>query len=554
MTDRDSDIAALMEKGRALHAEGKIGQAELAYKEILKIRRNDPDALHLIGVVSCQRGDMIQGIRMIHRALHNQPEFPEAYGSLAAIYLNTGDTEEALEMARTADEQGGAGFAVLDAMSRAQISLGKQEESLEVFARMDAIRPDDPDVLSSWGGVLFNLGRFAEAEEKYARVTAIDPGNIEARCFQAQALKSQGRFQDALDMLEEILASNPGYVPAKIHAGDSMQALGRGDEAIEQFRNAIAVEPEHAEAHFNLGVALLTNEQYSEGWREYSWRFRTDAYARFRPPLPVPLWEGEPLDGKSILIFAEQGMGDTIQFARYAVPLKQRGAEVHCRCAAVVADLIATISGISGVHRMDGSPVPICDFQISMMDLPRIFNTDRETIPAKDGYVSAPKDTFRPNEGFGVGLVWQGNRAHKNDAFRSIPLSCLEDVIAIDGINFYSLQVGEEAQQIVDLGWVDQIEDLAPGIRDFSDSADILSKLDLLITIDSAPAHLAGALGTPVWTLLPTIADWRWGRHGQTTCWYNSMRLFRQVSLGEWGSVVDEIADALKRLRDAKSI
>lgn len=544
MSEQEAEIETLMHEATALYGAGRIGMAENAYKAVLKKQRNHPGALHLLGVITCQRGDKERGMRMIERALRVKSPFPDAYNSLATICLNTGDPERAIEMTGRALDQDAANVAALKIRARAQTRLKDIEGAVATYAEIDRIRPDDPVVVANWAQALLSLERFEDAAQLFARAMDLDPTNREAWCYRAQALKGTGRFGDALAMLEALLAEYPDYVPAMIHAGDALQTLGRHDAAIRMFRDAVAAKPDHAEAHFNLGVALLSQGAFHEGWQEYAWRFRMDAYADFRPPIPAPVWTGEPLAEKRILIFAEQGMGDTIQFVRYAGPLAAQGAEVHCLCAEAVAGIVATVDGIAAVHGYGGK-VPRFDYQISMMELPHVFDTTPETVPGKDGYIRATKDVFRPGPGFNVGLVWQGNRAHKNDTYRSIPLERFGDLLSVAGATFYGLQLDDDAKRIGELGWDQRIADLSSGISSFADTADIVSKLDLVISVDTSVAHLAGALGTPVWVLLPTVADWRWGRHTDSTCWYNAMRLFRQTSLGEWAPVLSDIKTAL---------
>ncbi len=547
MNEQEAEIETLMHEATALYGAGRIGMAENAYKAILKKRRNHPGALHLLGVITCQRGDRERGVRMIERALRLQTPFPDAYNSLATIYLNTGDPERALEMTGHALDQDPANVAALKIRAQVQMRLKDIEGAVVTYAEIDDVRPDDPAVVANWAQALLSLERFEDAAHLFARATDLDPANREAWCYRAQALKGTGRFADALSMLEDLVAENPDYVPAMIHAGDALQALGRHDEAVGMFRRAVAAKPDHAEAHFNLGVALLSQGAFHEGWQEYAWRFRMDAYAGFRPPIPAPAWTGEPLAGKRILIFAEQGMGDTIQFVRYATPLAAQGAEVHCLCAEAVAGIVATVDGIAVVHGYGGK-VPRFDYQISLMELPHVFDTTPETVPGRAGYLRSPKDVFRPGPGFNVGLVWQGNHAHKNDAYRSIPLERFDDLLSAAGATFYSLQLADDAKRIDELGWDGRIADLSSGISSFADTADIVAKLDLVISVDTSVAHLAGALGKPVWVLLPTIADWRWGLRSETTCWYETMRLFRQTTLGDWAPVLRDVDAALSGL------
>ena len=542
--DTEEKIKVLLSEAVVLHSAGAIGRAEPMYKTILQLQRHHPEALHLLGMLSYQRGDQEKGIRYIKRALVVRPDFPDALNNLAGIHLHAGDAKQALSLLQKALVLHEDYMAGLQTLARVHIRLRDYEGAASAYQRMDALDPGNQSVLKDWAATLLTLGHYGEAEGMFGRVLEQDPANKDARCFLAQTIKAQGRFAEALIILDDILSDNPEYVPALVHAGDAMQVIGETSAAIERFRKAVALQPDHAEAHFNLGVSLLTIGDYREGWKEYAWRFRMSAYAGFKPPANAPLWAGEPLAGKTILMFAEQGLGDTIQFARYATLLIERGAEVHCQCSQSVADLMATIDGVSAVYSLTQA-APRVDYQVSMMELPRLFDTDAETVPAKGGYIHPPKGSFRTDTRPSIGLVWQGNVEHKNDAYRSIPLARFENIVNMDAVAVYSLQVGAGAAQISTLGWQDRIHDLSPQLSNFADTAEIMSKLDLVISVDTSPAHLAGSLGVPVWVLLPTIADWRWGREGEASCWYRSMRLFRQRRLGMWDDVFAELEGAL---------
>ena len=542
--DTEEEIKTLLSEAVSLHSSGAIGRAEPIYNSILKLQRNHPEALHFLGILSYQRGDQDKGIRFIKRALMVQPDFPDAINTLAGIYLHDGDTKQALSLLQRTLALHKNFIAGLQTLANVYIRLRDYAGAAATYQRLDALDPGNEGVLSDWAATLLTLGRYVEAEDIFGRVLELDPADMDTRCFLAQAIKSQGRFAEALAILDNILSENPEYVPALVHSGDALQAIGDTSAAITRFRKAIALEPDHAEAHFNLGVTLLMIGDYREGWNEYAWRFRMSAYAAFKPPANAPLWAGEPLADKAILIFAEQGLGDTIQFARYATLLKKRGAVVHCQGSESAAELMATIDGVSAVYLLTQA-APQVDYQISMMELPRLFATDAETVPAKGGYIHASTGSFQRDIRPSIGLVWQGNVEHKNDAYRSIPLARFEAIVNLDAVAVYGLQVGQGAAQIAELGWQDRIQDLSPQLTRFAVTAEIMSKLDLVISVDTSPAHLAGALGVPVWVLLPTIADWRWGREGEASCWYSSMRLFRQRRLGVWDDVFSELEGAL---------
>jgi len=359
------------------------------------------------------------------------------------------------------------------------------------------------------------------------------------------------KFEEALSLMQQTLATSPENVPALITAGDSLQALGRVDEAVDAFEMAISLAPDHPEAHFNYGLALLTKGELARGWEEYEWRKKTGAYKKFKPPLNVPVWDGEEIVGKSILLFPEQGMGDCINFIRYATLAHKRGARVFCSCPPSLSHLFQLVKGIEEVIPL-GAPVPVTDYQSAIMELPKIFKTSYDNVPLSGGYIDPPPSDFESTDKLAVGVVWQGNPTLKNDANRSVPLSLFDALLDVQDTQFYSLQVGPGEEQLELLGWKERLCALGPKFHNYADTAGVIAKLDLVIAVDTSVAHLAGALGKAVWLLLPANADWRWGRKGAVTPWYSSMRLFRQTEFGNWDNVFIELADALADLKDIR--
>ncbi len=318
------------------------------------------------------------------------------------------------------------------------------------------------------------------------------------------------------------------------------------------------LEPVEYVAHRNLGFDLLTDGHLLEGFQQLEWRLQCPSYlaAEGIPTLPVPRWDGSKLDGKTVLLWAEQGYGDNIQFIRYAPLVVERGGLVVIACPPVLGRLFKTVSGVSRIYTtpedLSGASY---DYHASILSLPYFFGTTLETIP-EGPYLLSPMELsvcLKATAGLKVGLVWAGNPEHANDQRRSLSLAYLLPLLQLPGVSWYSLQVGPATREIIQLGLARLIQDLNPQLHDFADTADAISRLDLVITVDTAVAHLAGAMGKPVWIMLPSEADWRWLESRTDSPWYPSARLFRQSWSGNWISVVKAVGKALTELRGATS-
>lgn len=549
LSQKRKDAARHIKAGLALHKQGKLDAARDAYRAALRIDREDPDTLHLLGVVENHRGDSKKAKMLIDKSLSIRPEFAPGFESLAKVYISQEKYADAIEAGRHALSLNSNLLSVFMPIAEAQLALGFPEEALKMYQIRDAAQPDDPTVLNNISVCLIELGRLEEACTLRHRALELQPDNYDRAYNLAVTLNMTSKFERALSITQQTLAKAPENVPALVVAGDSMQALGRLEDARVSFELAVSLAPEHAEAHFNLGLVLLTQGDLARGWEEYSWRKKTGAYEKFKPPLSAPLWNGENIKGKSLLLFPEQGMGDSINFIRYAKLVHEMGATVFCLCSTVLFKLFQTMDGIDEVI-LPGDELAIPDYQVAIMELPRIFKSTYDNIPMQDGYLKADNHDVKRSEEISVGIVWQGNPTLKNDANRSVPLSQFESLLNTKGTRFHSLQVGPGVEQIAILGWQERLINLASDFADFADTANAISTLDLVIAVDTSVAHLAGALGKQVWLLLPANADWRWGREGAVTPWYSSMRLFRQAEFGNWDDVFLQLADALVDLKE----
>lgn len=365
-------------------------------------------------------------------------------------------------------------------------------------------------------------------------------------------LRQQGRLRESVLAYRKALAIKPDYVPALNNLGLDLQAIGEVSDAVGQFEQAISIQCDFAEAHWNLGLALLCLGDFRRGWQEYEWRLKCQPFANDGLNLTgVTLWHGEPLENKTLLVKREQGAGDTVQFLRFVPELRRRGARVVLHVSPDLIDLarsvapdLDVVSSLESISRVD--------YFVNLMSLPLWLGITIESLPAGVPYLSASseriaawQDRLAAYEGRRIGLVWGGNPRHKNDHNRSCALALFKPLLALPGTHWFSLQKGEPAKQLVGPDGA-QIVDLGPELENYADTAALLAALDLVITVDTSVAHLAGAIGRPAWVMIPFAPDWRWLLDRDDSPWYPTLRLFRQDGSTGWLGVRDRILQALE--------
>ena len=372
-------------------------------------------------------------------------------------------------------------------------------------------------------------------------------------------LMRSGRLEEATRQLDLLAIAQPDSSEICVARASNFMLSGHYREAGELLRQAIAIQPDNADAHYFMGINLLRAGHFLEGWSEYEWRFCVSRKTYQRILLPEcdkPMWLGEPLTGKTIVVQAEQGLGDQIQFSRYAKHLKSLGATVWLRTTPALATIFSTISEVDRILCADMQRDDVFDYWVLYLSLPQRFSTTLDTLPNEVPYLKSNQQKVEIWQKWlaeqagekrklpRIGLVWAGNSKHDNDCNRSIPLAQFELLAAVPAL-FVSLQMGDRKAEIEKPTSQLQLIDATPLINDFSDTAALIENLDLLITVDSAPAHLAGALGREVWTLIPWVPDWRWMVDRPDSPWYPTMRLFRQQSLGDWDGAIRNVCAAL---------
>jgi hypothetical protein len=375
---------------------------------------------------------------------------------------------------------------------------------------------------------------------------------VEALYNRGTALLELGRYADALPAFDQVLASSPQHLGAWNNRGRALQALNRHEDAIADFDKALRVDKSYGDAHFNAALSLLTLGNFRRGFAEYEWRWTRSGMTDARRGYRGRLWLGEfPIDRRTILLSAEQGLGDTVQFVRYVPVLAQMGARVILEVQTELNRLLSTLDGVSSCHAR-GETLPDYDLYCPLGSLPLALKTEPVTVPTDIPYLHADeaqlakwRPTIEALPGKRIALAWAGHARHANDRNRSIELALLEPLFACEGVSFISIQRelrGDDAARLARFG----IPDFGPRLEDMTDTAAILALTDLSISVDTSVVHLAGAMGREAWVMLPFVPDWRWSLTNERSLWYPKVRLFRQRSFGDWPTVVTTVRDALR--------
>jgi len=567
------------------HQAGRLAEAETLYRQILARSPNQPDALHLLGVLAGQVGRSDAAVDLISRAIAINPASAEYHCNLGEIHRRCKRFDEAVACARQA-------IKIRPNYVTAHVNLGvaltdqhKADQAIEAFRRAIELGGNYPELFLNLGNALKQKNQLDGAIAAYHTAIALKPDHAEAHSNLAVALRDKGKLDEALDSIRRAIAIEPKYVEAHYNLGGILHEKGDLDGAIVAYQRAIALNPNHvlahnnlgsvlmlkrqphhaaveferaiqldpalADAHFNRALALLLLGDFARGLPEYEWRGRVKPQFMFmRHGCPRPQWDGRPLDGQRIFLHAEQGFGDTLQFCRYAPLVAQRGGRIIFGCQPQLARLLQNLPGVEQIVTAPPDPVHF-EFHCPLLSLPLIFRTEVASIPANIPYVSPNvalveqwKSRIKSGEQRKIGLALAGSSANEHDQMRSMRLSQFAPLAQIPGVQFYSLQKdkasGETSPPPMSL--VDFTEDF----NDFADTAALIANLDLVITVDTAVAHLAGAMGKPVWVLLPYLPVWQWLLDRADSPWYPTATLFRQNTAGDWETVVDRVAEELR--------
>ena len=582
------DLEQELQRGIDCHKAGQLSDAIRHYRTVLTEDPANVDALNLMSVVALTAGDGHTAASLAAAALEQQPEWFLSHINLGNALQSLGRAEEAIDSFQKAVMLNPRSAEAYVNLSGALNLAGRSETAADMAVQAIMISPDMADAHVNFGNALLALDSPGEAVEAYVKATQLEPenglawfnmgnahmamGSFDAaienfrqairlgesfvRQFNlANALTAVLRFEEAVKAYGRALEIEPGNLDATINLAGVLRDMGRLAEAEALLRDALERIPDEADLHWNLALVLLTKGDYAEGWRQYEWRWRTAHFARFVRDFPSPPWQGESLDGLSLLVHAEQGFGDALEICRYVPLLVERAASVTLECRKGLGRLFTTLHPCLTVVEAGEAPLPVCDRHVALMSLPHVMGTLLDTIPATIPYLSVPEGAadFSDLTGAGVrlGVVWSGSATRRDNLHRSLRP---HDLAGLTGCTLFSLQKGDAAAQASDLFDHGRMVDLGPRLGDFADTAAAIAALDLVITVDTAVAHLAGALGKPVWILLPNPTSaflWMAGRSDSP--WYPTARLFRQAEPGDWSPVIGELGQALASFALAKA-
>ena len=546
----------VLERAIALHGAGRPAEAEPLYRRVLADRPRDATALHCLGLLLHQTGRSDQAAPLLTRAAAATPDNPDTHELLALVLRRLGRTDEAVAAWRRALALKPANPQARVALGNALADLGRPGEAAECFRAALAASPASPEAHAGLGNVLLDQGRPDEAVASFAAAIRLRPGFAAAHNSLGVAHFEARRLDEAVACFREAIRLEPGFAEAHNNLGAVLDERHEAEAAIAALRRAVELRTDYPDAHYHLAVALLRQGEYVEGWAEYEWRRRKPGFPRRDPAIPE--WRGEALAGRTVLAYAEQGLGDGLQFLRYAPLLAARGARVLVEVPAPLVRLAASAGGVAGVVAA-GAPPPPCDLQVPLMSLPHLLGTRMDSVPADVPYLHADPaqvaewgDRLAGLPGLKVGLAWSGaprphdRQSHLVDCRRSLRLEQFAPLAGLPGLSLVSLQKGEAAAQTPPPGLA--LFDPMDRVADFADTAALVANLDLVVSVDTSVAHLAGAVGRPLWLLSRFDGCWRWLADRADSPWYPTARLFRQTRPGDWAPVVAALAAALARL------
>ena len=539
---------------------GDVASEEAQYRLVLRhpvgldlaAVRTQVDARFHLANLLVRRKQFDDAISEFRQVLRHRPDFAEAHCNLGAVLFDLAAFGECERCYREALRLN-PGFAEAhNNLGGLLLKLGRLDEAEVNLREACRFRPDFAEALNNLGDLLRRRGRLEEAEACCREALRLKPDHVPAQLMLGNALREAGRFHEAEPCYRAALDRNPAWPEALNNLGTLLYDLGRPDEAIQSLRKAVSQRPDYADAHFNLGITLLLAGQFDEGWREYEWRWKQETKKPHLRGFSQPLWDGGDIGDRILLLHAEQGLGDTLQFCRF-VPENAAGRRVVLE---VQRPLLPLLTGLPGIERIVacGDPLPPFDLHCPLLSLSRVLGTTLDTIPREASYlradphrVAAWRGRVGQLDGLRVGLVWAGNQTMSGDRRRSIPLERFSELADLRGVSFVSLQKGSAASQSPPLGL--PLHDWTDDLHDFSETAALIEALDLVISVDTGVAHLAGALGRPVWLLNRFDRCWRWLLNRDDSPWYPSLRQFRQIQPGDWTSVLRNVRAELEQSR-----
>jgi Flp pilus assembly protein TadD len=538
-------VDELLEKALQLHTAGQLGEAEQLYRQVLRLAPEDPDALHLLGALMAQQGNAVVALDLIDRAIQIDPACPDFYNNKGLILLNTGRYEESAVAHRKAIELNPQLPEAHNNLGNALVKCDRLAEAAAAFANTISLKPDYARAHTNLGVVFHRQNKLDEAIASYRTALNYEPNHAESHSNLGVALRETGDLEQAIAEYRAAIAADPNCIDAYANLGAALHDVGRSEEAIAAHTRAIELNPRSAPPHYNLALTLLQSGDFVRGFTEYEFR----AYSVWsRNQFKTPPWDGHDLAGRSILVHGEGGFGDIIQFSRFVPMVKDRGGRVIFQVLPELVRLFASLGGAETVVSKS-EPAPAFEYHCPLLSLPHIFGTMLETVPNKP-YLSADAALARQWAGrFAgetrrrIGLAWTGSPRLRSHHIRTVPLESVAALGDLPNVRIASLQQDHpRAEPPTGVKWDNWMSE----VGDFADLAGLIANLDLVVSADTAAAHLAGAMGKKVYLLLPQFGDWRWLRNRADSPWYPSMTIIRQQSAGDWAGVVARLVEYLR--------
>ncbi len=510
-------------RGNALRSLGRFAEALAGYDTALSQKSDYADAWYNRGLALHDLKQFERALQSCRQALALKPDYAAAHNT--------------------------CGLALKE--------LGQAQAAVEAYDKALAIKPDLAEGWTNRGVALQSLHKYGAALQSYDQAIAYAPDVAQAWSNRGSVLNRLGRSRKALQSYDCAVALDPTFANAWNNRGVTLVDLGRRAEALLDYEKAIALDPNNADAHWNMSLCRLQLGNFEQGWVGHEWRWKAETLVLSPRHFSEPLWLGDaPLQGKTLLLYADQGLGDALQFCRYAKLLQDRGAKVILEVGKALVPLLTGLDGTSRVIAT-GDALPPFDFQCPLGSLPAAFKANAKNIPMPAGYLRAANDkltAWRTRLGAKtkprVGLVWSGNTQHTNDHNRSIPLADFTKMLP-PGFDYVSMQREVRAEDMAVLRARSDIRNIGEDLADFSDTAALADLMDVIISVDTSIVHLAGAMGRPVWVLLPFNPDWRWMLERSDSPWYASARLYRQKRAGDWTDVFEAVKADVRRLAGA---
>lgn len=527
------------------------------YKKALEIKPDFIDAYNNLGLALIKNNETEKAIKYYKKALEIKPDFIDAYNNLGVALDENGETEEAVFYFKKTLEFDKSHIEALNNLGKALFDMAEFEQSIECYRKLLEIKPDYAEAHNNFGVVLNEIDYTDEAVKYFKKALEIKPDYLEVYLNLGKAFYNKGDVKESLKCYEKALEIKPDYAEAYNNLGTLLKENNEPEEAVKYYQKALEIKPAYADAMFGMSVMYLITGDFEKGWEYYEYRFQMSNKQRTKvPAFPMPKWNGSSLENKAIYVYYEQGLGDTLHFARYLPVLADMGAKVIFKPHAGLEELLRN-SSLKAEIINNSNPDNIIKFDehIPLLSIPRVLKANFDNIPAKTGYLKANpvkiayyKEKYFNNNFFKVGIFWQGRKQHKNDRNRSTLLKYFYKLSQLENIKIYSFQKGYGVEQLDNLPDDIKIVNLGETFNDFSDTAAAMENLDLFITIDTSVAHLAAALGKKTWILLPFVAEWRWLTDKDESYWYESAKLFRQKEPGNWEELFERVIKNIKNM------